>query len=105
MQAANRCFPEVLVTYWHPWSFLSLEKDKSGFGASYFVHWNRLGLCSCNCRVKRCVIAVCFSLATVILTSLQRCLQRVVAKEANMMAVFKMAAVSSNFNPERTSIF
>jgi hypothetical protein len=51
------------------------------------------------------VIAVCFSLATVILPSLQRCLQRVVAKEANKMAAFKMAAVSSNCNPERTSIF
>jgi hypothetical protein len=29
-------------------------------GASDFVRWNRLGLCSCNCRVKRCVIDVCF---------------------------------------------
>jgi hypothetical protein len=44
-----------------PLAFLILEKDKSGLGASYFVPWNRLGLCSCNCRVKRCVIAVCSS--------------------------------------------
>jgi hypothetical protein len=95
MQAANCCFPEVSVTYWHPWPFLFLEKDKSGLGASYFVRWNTLGLCSCNCRVKRCVIAVCFSLATVILPSLQRCLQRVVAKGANKNHV-KSCQIMSN---------
>jgi hypothetical protein len=69
-----------------PLAFLIFRKRQIGNGSVLFRKLEQLGLRSCSCCVKRCVIAVCFSLATVILPSLQRCLQRVVAKGANKMA-------------------